>query len=731
MAVPKKSVKLRIFLLMAGFVFILFLLVLRVGYWQIIRGAELKKIAEARQTKDTPIAPIRGTIYDRNGKELAVSATAYTVAVQPTAVEDAEILAKGLSEILELEYDEVYQKVTQKSNYVRIARKVDVTTVDKIRELRTSSDTKEYYSAVILEEDSKRYYTDGLLAPQLIGFTGDDGQGLYGIEKTFEDVLTGVSGRIVSAKNGAGVEMGFRYEEKYDSVDGTNIVLTIDETIQRFAQTYLEQAVLETNPECGAFAIVIAPKTGEILAMAVSPGYDMNSPFAIMSQKDIEELANMPDGEEKTKAKSAMLTAQWRNKAVSDIYEPGSVFKIITAAMALEENVISANNAFYCPGYNVVGGHRISCWKTAGHGAQTFKDGLANSCNPVFMEAGARLGVDNFYNYFKAFGFTENTGFDVIGEGGSLYYTNENMHEVELATSSFGQGFSVTPLQMVSAVSAVVNGGKLIKPHVVKAFTDSDGNIIKSFEPEVVRQVISEKTSKTMREYLENVVANGTGKSARIEGYRIGGKTGTSEKQPRNNGKYVASFVGVAPADDPEILCLVAIDEPTGALYQGSQIAAPVARNIMEASLRYLHIPKQTEDGKELLSKEVTGVRNLTLAEAEKRLRDEGFEVKVKGDGDKVLEQMPAPGGLLASGGTVILYTENAKVENVYVPDLTGLSPQTAKQRLEEIGLNIEILGASLYDGSNSPAFRQEPQAGETVKPATTVRVEFRYMDGD
>ena len=731
MNVPKKKVRTRIFVLMLAFCFVLTLLTVRVGYWQIVRGSELKKIAEANQTRDEMITPKRGTIYDRNMKELAVSASAYTVAVEPPSVENPEITAKTLSELLELDYQTVYDKITKNAAYVRIKRRVDADTAVKIRELKADKDNGKYYKGVLLEDDTKRYYTDGALAPQVIGFTGDDGQGLYGIEKSYEDVLTGVSGRVISARNAAGVDMGFRYEKRYDSVDGANVVLTIDETIQRFAQTYLEQAVLETNPKCGAFALVMAPKTGEILAMAVSPGFDLNKPFEIISQEDIDALSAMADGDEKNQKRNEILNRQWRNKAVSDTYEPGSVFKIVTAAMALEEDVISSNDSFYCKGYTTVAGTPISCWKKVGHGAENFKQGLANSCNPVFMEAGRRLGAERFFKYFKAFGFADKTGFDLVGEGESQYYTDKNMHEVELATSSFGQSFSITPLQMISAVSAVVNGGYLIKPHIVKAFTDNNGSVIQSFEPEVVRQVISKETSKTMCDYLENVVSNGTGKTARIDGYRIGGKTGTSEKQPRNQGNYIASFLGTAPADDPEIVCLVAIDEPTGALYQGSQISAPVARNIMESTLRYLHIEKQDAEGDKYTSKEVIGVRNLPLAEAEEKIKNEGYLVKVKGDGDTVLEQMPAPGGLLQEGGTVILYTSNSEVENVTVPDLTGLNAQTAKKRLEELGLNIEVLGASLYDGSHSPAYKQDPAASTSVKPATTVRVEFMYMEGD
>ncbi len=728
---PKKSMRARIVFMMMIFCALLAVLIVRVGYWQIVRGGELKKKAEAQQTRDEMIMPKRGTIYDRNMKELAVSASAYTVAVEPPSVEDANVTASGLSSVLGLDYQEIYDKITKDVAYVRLSRRVNADVAEQIRALKADSEQSKYYKCVILEDDTKRYYTDGYLASQLIGFTGDDDQGLYGIEKTFQDELSGVSGRIISARNAAGVDMGFRHEEKYDSVDGANVVLTIDETIQRFAQTYLEQAVLENKPDQGAFALVMAPKTGEILAMAVSPGYDLNEPFKIISQADMEALAGIPNEDERAKKKRDILDKQWRNKAVSDTYEPGSVFKILTAAMALEEDVISANDSFYCKGFHSVAGIRINCWKTAGHGAENFKDGLANSCNPVFMEVGARLGVERFYKYFKAFGFTEKTGFDVVGEGTSQYYTDENMHEVELATSSFGQGFSVTPLQMATAVSAVVNGGNLIKPHVVKALTDDNGSVIKSFEPEIIRQVISKETSAKMRDYLENVVSNGTGKTARIDGYKIGGKTGTSEKTPRNNGKYIASFLGVAPADDPEIICLVAIDEPTGGLYQGSQISAPVARNIMEATLSYLHIEKQTVTGQEYKSKEVIGVRNLPVAEAEEKIKNEGYAVKVYGEGEVVKAQMPAPGGMLQEGGTVILYTEDTEIENVTVPDLTGLNAQQAKKQLESLGLNIEILGSSIYDTSNSPAHRQDPAAGASVKPATTVRVEFMYMDGD
>lgn len=733
MKLPKRDVKKRIGWTMIAFGVVFMILVGRVAWVQVVDGASLKKAATQQQTRDNIITSKRGTIYDRNNKELAVSASVEMVTVSPREIQDAdsaELVSRELAEILSLSYDDVYKKVTKNSSYEIIKRKVESEQTDKIRELKADDDTKEEFAGVRLEEDTKRYYPYGSFASHVLGFTGTDNQGLYGVENAYDDELSGVAGRVISVKNAIGVDMPYKYEQKFDSQDGLNVVLTIDETIQHFAEKHLEQAYEENLPAKGAFAIVIAPKTGEILAMASKPDFDLNSPYEITSEEVLASIAALPS-DEQTKAKSEALYSLWKNKAVTDTYEPGSVFKILTYAMALEEGVVSVNDTFNCSGGLIVGPHRINCWKTTGHGHETLKQGLENSCNPVLMEIGSRLGVDTFRRYFSSFGMNSKTGFDLVGETSGVFFAEGAMHEVELATSSFGQTFQVTPLQIVAAVSAVVNGGNLYKPHIVKALTDENGAVVKSYEPELVRKIVSEKTSAIMRDFMEGVVSEGTGKSAKIAGYRIGGKTGTSEKQPRGQDKYVASFLGVAPADDPELLCLVAIDEPTGDLYQGSQIAAPVVRNILEDTLRYMGVEK-TLDGDELVAMQsnVPEIRGFGVSEATKQLKDEGFGVRVVGEGETVQQQLPKPGASLAKGSTVIIYTEDSEIAKVIVPNVVDMRLSDARIILEEAGLNMEVLGAA-EDSPSSPASKQDPPAGTEVNPATTVRVEFVYMDGD
>lgn len=733
MKIPKKITKKRIFFLTLAFTLFFTMLAGRVVWLQTARAPFLKKEATQQQTRDSIITSKRGTIYDRNNKELAVSASVDMVTASPNEIKDggqAELVAQKLADILSLSYEDVYKKITKNTAYEIIKRKVESEQSDMIRALKANDETKDAFSGIRLEEDTKRYYPYGNFASHIIGFTGTDNQGLYGIEKAYDDELSGVSGRVISVKNAVGVDMPYKYEEKYDSQDGLNVVLTIDETIQHFAEKHLEQAYAENNPTQGAFAIVISPKTGEVLAMATRPDFDLNKPFEINSEEFLQSIAALSD-EEKTKAKSEELSRLWKNKAVTDTYEPGSVFKILTYAMALEEGVVSVNDTFDCPGGTKVGPYTIHCWKTQGHGHETLKQGLENSCNCVLMEVGRRLGVDTFRKYFSLFGMNARTGFDIVGEGSGVFFAEGAMHEIELATSSFGQSFQVTPLQLSAAVSAIVNGGNLIRPHVVKALTDSEGNVVKSFEPEVVRKIVSEQTSLILRDFLEGVVSEGTGKGAKIEGYRIGGKTGTSEKQPRGQNKYVASFLGVAPADDPELLCIVAIDEPTNGLYQGSQIAAPVVRNILEDTLRYMGYEK-TLEGDELkhMQSNVPEVRGFEVEKAKSELVSAGFEVRIVGDGDIAEQQLPKPGATLSKGSTVILYTQKGDVEKVSVPDVTGMTLSNARQAISDAGLNIEVLGAT-DDSPVSPASKQDPPAGSLVNPATTVRVEFLYMDGD
>ncbi len=733
MQVPKRSVKKRIMWFMLAFCALFVLLVVRVAWLQTVDGAKLKKAAVQQQTRDSIITSKRGTIYDRNKKELAVSASVEMVTVSPNEIKKAgepELVATKLAEILSLSYDDVYKKVTKNSAYEIIKRKVESEQTDQIRALKANADTKKAFAGVGLEEDTKRYYPYGNFASHVLGFTGTDNQGLYGIEKAYDDELSGIAGRVISVKNAAGVDMPYKYEQKYDSQDGMSIVLTIDETIQHFAEKHLAQAYEENKPAQGAFAIVMSPKTGEMLAMATKPDFDLNQPFELNIQEIVDSIDALPQ-EERSSARNTALQKLWKNKAVTDTYEPGSVFKILTYAMALEEGVVRTDETFNCSGVTVVGGQPIHCWKTAGHGIETLEEGLQNSCNPVLMELGRRLGVSTFCKYFRSFGMDAKTGFDIVGESSGVFFRESDMHEVELATCSFGQTFQVTPLQLCAAISAVVNGGNLMRPHVVKQFLDSDGNVVKTVEPELVRKIVSEETSQIMRGYIESVVTKGTGKGAKIEGYRIGGKTGTSEKQPRGNRKYVASFIGVAPADDPELICIVAIDEPTGDLYQGSQIAAPVVRNILEDTLRYMGYEK-TLTGNELaiMQSNVPEVRGLELNEAKNQLAANGFAIKVVGDGETAVQQLPKPGATLAKGSTVIIYTTEDEIAQISVPDVAGMSAADARKTILDAGLNIEIIGAAA-ESESSPASKQDPPAGTKVNPASTVRVEFIYMDGD
>ncbi len=734
MNAPNRKIKVRVLVFMLIFVGMIGALVVRTGWLQVVDGAYLKKAATQQQTRDKVINSKRGTIYDRNGKELAVSASVEMVTVAPNEIKESEsapLVAKKLADILSMSYDDVYKIVTKKSAYEIVKRKVEKEQTDQIRALKAAKETKKAFGGVSLEEDTKRYYPFGNFASHVIGFTGTDNQGLYGIEKAYDEDLRGTAGRVISAKNAIGVEMPYKYEKKYDSKDGLSVVLTIDETIQHFAEKHLEQAMAETNPAMGASVIVVSPKTGGILAMATKPDFDLNKPFEIIDTGMLAGIESLP-AEQQKDARSQALTKLWRNKAVSDTYEPGSVFKILTAAMGLEEGVVKPTDNFVCTGAVKVGGETIHCWKTQGHGAETFKEGFKNSCNPVFMGVGERVGADRFIRYFKNFGLDAKTGFDIIGESQSVFHKPETFREVELATSSFGQSFNVTPLQMVAAISAVVNGGKLYKPHIVKELKDKDGNTVKTIEPTMVRQVISEQTSATMREFLEYVVTDGTGKNAYIKGFRVGGKTGTSEKQPRGNGKYIASFLGIAPADDPELLVLVAIDEPTGYLHQGSQIAAPVARNIIEDSLRYMGAEPQFS-AEELATMQATvpEVRGLTVADAKNALTTAGFGIKVVGGGDTVVDQLPKPAASLSKKSNVIVYTEGAQETKVTVPNLVGMNMADVKNTLTSLGLNLEILGSVASDMKTAPAVRQDPAEGTQVLPATTVRVEFTYMDGD
>ena len=728
-SVPKRKIRIKILYVFLAFAAILILLGVRLVFLQLINGAELQKMAIEQQTRDNLIASHRGAIYDRNKKKLAQSSTAQTITANPSEIRKAKkdpvVLAAKLAPVLEMETDELVKMLSKETNHVTLKRRVEDDVATAVRELDLTG--------IHLQEDAKRYYPYGNFASHILGFVGFDNQGLGGIEMVYENELKGEPGRIIALKNALETDMPFKEETHIDPENGTNVVLTIDEVVQHFAEKHLEDAYYEEKVQSGACAIVTDVKTGEVLAMATKSDFDLNNPFAL--PEDIEnQISAMPEGDERTKARSDALQKMWRNKAVVDSYEPGSCFKIITGCMALEEGLITPETPFFCSGSKKVENRTIKCSHHDGHGAQTFADAVKNSCNPAFIDVGLLVGKEKFKEYYKAFGFMDVTGFDLPGEASGIFYSDQNYNVVELATASFGQGPVVTPLQLVSAVGAVANGGKLMKPYLVKELIDNEGNIIKKTEPTIVRQVISQKTSDQMCAMLENTVSNGTGQNAYIKGYRVAGKTGTSEKVPRGSGKYISSFIAFAPANDPKIACLVVLDEPSNGQYYGGAIAAPVVGKILEDTLRYLGVePQYTEEEKQTLDVYVPDVKGLSTDNAIKNLKNEGLTYRIVGNGSTVLNQTPKTGSTLPTGSVVILYTQENATQKVTVPDVTNLSLSEAQARLAEHRLNMNVTGAGATGNSSNLtiANSQYPAPGAQVEEGSVVDVEFRYLDVD
>ena len=715
----KDKVKARIRTMSALFILVFVALSLRIAYIQFIWGPTLAREALEQQTRDREISAKRGTIYDRNGKQLAVSADVETVGLTPADVRKsgkASEYAQKLAKILELDEKDVMDKINAKVSYVVLKKKVEKETADKIRALKMQG--------ISIDEDTKRYYPYNNIASHIIGFSGDDNQGLLGIEMIYDSKLKGRNGRIVTAKNAAGSEMPYKYDRYYSAQDGCDVTLTIDVTIQHFLEKHLEQAIIDYDVKEGTAGIIMDVKTGEILAMATKPDFNLNEPFKIYSTETENAIKNAKDNKEKNEIRSTYLNQLWRNKAVVDSYEPGSTFKIITSAMALEEGVVTVNDHFNCIGYHTVADRRIHCWKTAGHGSQTFVEALMNSCNPAFMITGAKIGKDKFYKYYKGFGFTQTTGIELNGETSGAFYPLNNFNEVELATASFGQGPTVTPLQMLAAIGAVANDGKLLKPHLLKCITDSQGNVIEEKETDVVRQVVSEQTSQIMRGTLERVVSDGTGGQAYLEGFRIGGKTGTSEKIPRGSNKYVASFAGIAPSDDPQVVLILMLDEPQG-VHTGGATAAPLAGKILDDVLRYMGLEPQTtevKDGETVVPDVVT----MSVADAQEELNRLGLRCITEGDGNIVNIQIPKADTVLAEGGTVIIYTGDAKPSNsVKMPNVTGKNYYEVKEILENNKLVLNAVGIEGNTDSVKSVSQGVPK-GEYVTQGTQITVEFK-----
>lgn len=693
-------------------------------FWKQVVNYDFYSIkAEAQQLGDTTITANRGTIYDKNMKTLAKSATVYNVIVSPadTPENKKPIIAEGLSSILGIEKDVISDKLAKSGSYYEIIqKKVDQETAEKIKSFISENGVTTLY----LYEDSKRYYTYGNFASHILGFVGSDNQGLGGLESYYDEYLTGTPGRIISAKNALGNDMPYDYEKVYDPTEGYSLVLTMDEVIQHYLEKHLAVAVTEHNIQNRAVGIVMDVNTGAILAMATKNDYDPNTPFSISDPTDAE-LISILSGDEKSEAISKAQQAQWRNKAISDLYEPGSVFKVVTAAAGLEEQVVALDDGFYCSGHTSVADRKFNCHKLTGHGRQSFLQAISNSCNPAFIEVGQRLGAASFFKYFNAFGLTRITGIDLPGEASPLYYKQNQLNPVELASVSFGQSSSITAIQMITAIAAAVNGGTLYKPHLVSSILDNEGNVYKSFEPKAVRQVISEETSNLVAAALEETVLSGGGANAYIKGYRIGGKSGTAEKLGGSESARVASFVAVAPADDPQIAVLIILDEPNSFSSYGGTIAAPVAAGVMQDVLPYEGIERQysAEELKNLEIK-VVNVVGKTPHAAMTTLNQYALNSSIIGSGDRVVKQVPAFGSTINRGGTVLLYTEDDDAQQmVTVPDLTGLTVAQVNTRLTNMGLNIKIIAPA--NSSGTVAYKQSVAPGEQVAKGTVITVEF------
>lgn len=704
----------------------------------IIKGEEYQNDASEQQLYDSLVTAPRGDIYDRNMQVLATSSTAWTVYITPNGIKklkdqnEAEqvrkVIAENLSEILDMEYDTVYDYTGKNSYYVIVKKKVEKSVADEVRKFISDNEELEIVKYVGLDETTKRYYPNENLASVVLGFVGSDDQGLAGIESYYDNALTGIAGRVVAAKNAAGTDMPFTYEKVEEATKGKSLVLTLDSYVQYTAEKYLEAAIADNKIAERGAAVVMNVKTGAILAMAVKGDFDPNEPF-VLSEADQKKVDDTADEEEKKKLKNDLLNRQWRNKAVSDTYEPGSVFKVVTAAIALEENLINKNSSFFCNGHATVAGQGYRCHKIAGHGSQNLEKAISNSCNPAFITIGQLVGVDTFSKYFKAFGLTEKTGIDLPGEATSTYHKQENMGPVELASCSFGQTFNVTPMQLITAVSAAVNGGYLVQPHLVEKKLDENGKVTESASTSYKRQVISETTSATMRELMEFVSNNGA-KNSLVSGYRIGAKTGTSQKVSKilatgDKYLYIGSCATVAPIDNPEIAVFVMLDEPKGDKYYGGVISAPVNSKIMEDVLPYLgYEPSYSEEELKKLSLTVPGTVGNTVAEAKGKVAAAKLEYKVVGTGEKVIRQLPEEGSKVITGGIVILYTEETAGSKVTVPNLTGLTATEVNTRAASAGINIEFSGNTTTGGIKS--YKQSVAEGTSVDAGTIVTVYFR-----
>ncbi len=617
-------------------------------------------MAYKQQSLDRKINPKRGTIYDATGKNvLAVSATVETITVNPVNIkeEDKEKVARALSDIFNVDYEKTLKKVRKRSSIETIVKKVEKVQTDKLRLWMKENNIT---TGINIDEDTKRYYPNNELAAHFIGFCGSDNQGLDGIEAKYEEILKGSQGKIIKVTDAKGGEIGKEGEDYIAAIDGKDLVLSIDMTIQSIAEKYLKQACIDNKCTDGGNIVMMNPKTGDILAMATYPSYNLNEPYEITNEELKANWETLTATE-----RSTNLQSMWRNKAIADTYEPGSTFKTITSSAALQEGITTTDKEgeFCCTGGIEIAGVRIKCWRYyRPHGSESLRQALMNSCNPVFIGLGQKVGVKKYYEYLNKFGFLSKTGIDLPGEAKGIFLKEEKVGPVELATISFGQRFEVTPLQMVTAVSAIANKGVRMKPRVVKQIVDSKTGVVEEIEPQEVERVIDEKTASDVLSMMESVVAEGTGKNAKVAGFRVGGKTGTSEDGVNTN-KYVTSFIGVAPISDPEVVCLVTLYNPTGeGGHQGGAVAAPVGGQILGDVLPYLELTKDNQETTEQIEEvEVPEIREMNLKDAKKALKELGLEIKTNIEITKemkeeeiiIKEQSPKPGIRVNKGSKI------------------------------------------------------------------------------
>lgn len=759
--------------IMAFFIVAALLLCARLFYMQVIRHDDYREDTVNQYTRTSVIRAKRGTIYDRNMKVLAISTPVKRIFISPRDIpkmtiaayieeqvakirdadeqreerarllalfEDPSLtvsqdIARELHKYLDVDEAFVLEKCAkEKRADETIKRQVEI---EVAQEIAAMAQSKGYGTMIYSADEAKRYYPYRSLASHVIGFCGTDGYGLYGVEAYYNELLTGEDGRVTSAQDVNGNDIASKYESYVDAVDGTSVMLTIDWSVQSILEKYLEEAYQDTRAKNRVCGIVMDVNTAEILGMATKPDFDLNDPYVLdaVSQALYDAYGTggeVVTAEQKDEYYRDLLYELWKNKAVTELYEPGSTFKIITSAMVLEENLVTATETFYCNGHIDIPGldQPIRCHKKSGHGTETFEDAISNSCNPVFVIMSQRMGKDLFYKYYKAFGYAEKAGVDILGETGNMFFDLKTYSSVDAACAAFGENFMVTPISHLRAICAVANGGYLVTPHVLKASLDSDGNVVESFGAEAKRQVISTENCRVLWDYLYRSVESGGNRNAAVPGYKVAAKTGTSTKpDPDENGnnRYVGSCVAFAPADSPEVAVIFIVDEPVGNYY-GSLVAAPYVSKILSEVLPYLGVDASyTEaelDAIGTLVPDYTG-RSLTFANSD--AQGKGLVVKVEGSGSNVTAQSPAFGTKLSSGSTIVLYTEDAAPDkNVKVPNVSGLSPAAANNALVSAGLNIAITNGA--DGA--VAVKQSIAPGELVLPGTVVTVEFRVTQG-